>query len=465
MMPPRFAIVGHPNKGKSSIVATLAEDDTVAISPEPGTTVTTGAYPLRVDGEVLYELFDTPGFQRARETLAWLDAHDRGAGAREETVREFVRTHKDDPRFRDECELLGPLLDGAGILYVVDGSRPYGRQYEAEMEILRRTGRPRMALINLIGSGDHLEEWRAALSQYFSIVRIFDAVEADFSKRVELLRSFGAIDERWAESLNRAADTLVLERGRRHRRAAREITELLAAVLTATETVSLPDPAKQEEAELRARRKLRDTVRALERRERRSVEEIYGHAGIEIEELQEASLAEDIFSRRSFSVFGLSTAQLAMTGAASGAVAGGLVDVAAGGASLLLGAAIGAAVGAVSTLAGARRLAKAEVFGQPLGGYELRVGPLSDPNLPWVLMSRAVLHARLVAERNHARRGKLILETVGTEQLGAELGSADRRKIDGLLRALRQGGDEAARAALTDVIFAMLESDVEAAAE
>ena len=38
MSVPRFAVVGHPNKGKSSIVATLAEDDAVQISPLPGTT-------------------------------------------------------------------------------------------------------------------------------------------------------------------------------------------------------------------------------------------------------------------------------------------------------------------------------------------------------------------------------------------------------------------------------------------
>ena len=170
--PPRFAIVGHPNKGKSSIVATLAEDDAVAISPHPGTTTRARAYPMRLDGEMLYELIDTPGFQRARETLTWLESHDRGAGARAAVVREFVHAHAADPRFHDECELLQPIVDGAGILYVVDGSRPYGRQYEPEMEVLRWTGRPRMALINLIGKGDHIEEWRAALAQYFSIVRV-----------------------------------------------------------------------------------------------------------------------------------------------------------------------------------------------------------------------------------------------------------------------------------------------------
>ena len=65
MTAPRFAIVGHPNKGKSSIVATLAEDNEVAISDTPGTTTQSRAYPLRIDGEVLYELVDTPGFQRA----------------------------------------------------------------------------------------------------------------------------------------------------------------------------------------------------------------------------------------------------------------------------------------------------------------------------------------------------------------------------------------------------------------
>ncbi len=151
---PRFAIVGHPNKGKSSIVATLAEDDAVAISPHPGTTTQARAYPMRLDGETLYELIDTPGFQRARETLDLArGARARRGRARGRRARVRASARRDDPRFHDECELLQPIVDGAGILYVVDGSRPYGRQYEAEMEVLRWTGRPRMALINLIAHG------------------------------------------------------------------------------------------------------------------------------------------------------------------------------------------------------------------------------------------------------------------------------------------------------------------------
>ncbi|MEJ1408867.1 MAG: GTPase, partial [Candidatus Sedimenticola sp. (ex Thyasira tokunagai)] len=35
---PVFAVVGHPNKGKSSVVAALTQNDQVEISPLSGTT-------------------------------------------------------------------------------------------------------------------------------------------------------------------------------------------------------------------------------------------------------------------------------------------------------------------------------------------------------------------------------------------------------------------------------------------
>ena len=201
---PRFAVVGHPNKGKSSIVATLAADDRVVVSPVPGTTTVARRFPMTVDGRTLYELVDTPGFQRARRALDWLKAHAETAEERPAAVRAFVAAPEHAEAFPDEVALLGPLVDAShptGLLYVVDGSVPYGPEYEAEMEILRWTGRPSLALINPIGSADHVEAWRAALGQYFSVVRTFNAVTAEFSKRLELLRAFGQLDERAAPRL------------------------------------------------------------------------------------------------------------------------------------------------------------------------------------------------------------------------------------------------------------------------
>ena len=134
---PRFAVVGHPNKGKSSVVATLAQNDSIAIAMEPGTTRDSHRYPMKVDDVTLYELIDTPGFQRPRKVLAWLQGHSLSASDRPDTVAAFVTQHADDPRYHDECELLRPIVEGAGIIYVVDGSVPYNREHEAEMNILR----------------------------------------------------------------------------------------------------------------------------------------------------------------------------------------------------------------------------------------------------------------------------------------------------------------------------------------
>jgi ribosome biogenesis GTPase A len=47
---PEFAVVGHPNEGKSSVLSTLAEDDSVRISPVPGETRECRRFPVRVDG-------------------------------------------------------------------------------------------------------------------------------------------------------------------------------------------------------------------------------------------------------------------------------------------------------------------------------------------------------------------------------------------------------------------------------
>ena len=42
---PSFAVVGHPNEGKSSVVATLTENDRIRVSPVPGETVKAAEYP------------------------------------------------------------------------------------------------------------------------------------------------------------------------------------------------------------------------------------------------------------------------------------------------------------------------------------------------------------------------------------------------------------------------------------
>ncbi|MBR9910444.1 MAG: DUF3482 domain-containing protein [Gammaproteobacteria bacterium] len=457
MSTPEFAIVGHPNKGKSSIVSTLSEDKSVAISMVPGTTVDNRRYPMTVDGEVLYELIDTPGFQRARAALEWMQGHASSAVERPATVQRFVDEHRGDPRFSAECHLLAPILAGAGILYVVDGSRPFGEDYEAEMEILRWTGQPSLALINMIGDSDYSAEWSRALGQYFRIVRVFDALQADFDKRVQLLLAFGEIREEWRAPLAKAVQFLTEEQQRRRSLAARVIAEMLVHMITHQARRRLATGEAEALAETQTRDKLLDSYKqdlvTMERHCRDEVEQIYNHGQLQRQEAQVQLLDEDLFSRQTWVLFGLTRRQLIATGALGGAAAGGIIDLAAHGTSLLLGSGLGALAGGVSAWLTADRIANIEVLGHPLGGQEVSVGPMRNINFPYVALGRALLHQRLVEQRTHANRGPLDIDGPGAAWQFSD--SATRRQFEKLFAKLRKG--ESLQADLVDTLATLIE--------
>lgn len=459
-MTPSFAVVGHPNKGKSSIVATLAEDSRIAISDIPGTTRRAQRFTFRIGDKPLYTLIDTPGFQRAAEVLAWLQARADSADARAAAVTAFVAEHRDDDRFVDEVELLRPIIDGAGILYVVDGAKPYGAEYEIEMQVLQWTGQPRMALINRIGEGDYIEQWRSALGQHFSIVREFDALHADFDKRVQLLRAFAELDHSARSPIDAAVSALQAERERRRRGAAAAISDGLISALAHSEQAPLKADATSEERDKLAAQlsdKLRACVRDQESRSRRAVQALYRHEALAAEVSGESLLTGDLFTEASWQLFGLSRQQLLVSGVFSGALAGGGIDVLLGGASLLLGAGIGAVIGGASAWFGGEELARIRVLGQPIGGDLLEVGPIKAPNFPWVWLGRALLHHRLVSETNHARRRALSLELDGAENVMDHIDAEVRREITKrLAKITRDGTSEQERRALIDAVQTLL---------
>ena len=452
MSEPRFAVVGHPNKGKSSIVATLAADDSVGVAPEPGTTAVSREYPMTVDGRRLYTLIDTPGFQRARRAHAWMAERLTSADRHAAVVGEFVTAFAGTGKFTDEVELLRPIVDAerpAGILYVVDGSVPYGPEYEAEMEVLRWTGRPSLALINPIGEADHVEAWRAALGQYFKIVRVFNAVTAEFDKRLELLRAFGQLAEGWRDPLESAVSALESDRRRRRREAAREIGGMIVDALTLSVSRKLgpSEASKAYEAELLET--FKGQLRRREKRSRDAVEAVYDHHGLDRREgggSEDEALAGDLFSQEAWLMFGLRRRDLVLAGAGGGAAAGGTLDVAAGGTSFLLGAAIGAVVGGAMGWMGAGRLAEVKVVNRPLGGKLLRCGPVKSANFPFVLLGRARYHHAVVSGRTHAQRGVLEIDEAKAGAMNP-LSEGQRKALSAAFRAVSKAGGDASEAA------------------
>ncbi|MFW6052001.1 MAG: DUF3482 domain-containing protein [Myxococcota bacterium] len=479
---PVFAIVGRVNKGKSSIVATLAEDESVAIAPRPGTTRTCREYPVRIDGEVLFTLVDTPGFEEAPRALEWLRRRETSAASRPALVAELLRAFEGTDELVAERRLLAPVVAGASILYVVDGTKPYRPNYEAEMEILRWTGQPGMALINRIGEGDHVAEWRRALDQYFKIVRDFDAFLVTFDERVRLLRTFRELRDDQAEAIDRAVAALQADRRHRQVETAAILTELLTDALTLTLHETATDPGELDQQRDRLEQRFHETLRARELAARREVERLYRHDRSRWSEpdMEPPVFERDLFARETWNLLGLTPGQQVVAGTVAGAVVGGTVDALVGGASFLAGTALGSLVGGGSALYGVgRRFAQVRTTGArslgDLGGLgdELRrylegrrrftIGPHAQPNFPWVLLDRALLHYASVLTRTHARRDAVRLgdaERRAGEGLVAGLSDGARRDLNRAFARLRKSPDDPppeARRTIYENVLALIE--------
>ncbi|MDF0751394.1 GTPase/DUF3482 domain-containing protein [Marinobacter sp. 71-i] len=417
MNAPVFAVVGHPNKGKSSIVATLSQNDAIAIALEPGTTRKRQSYPLNVDGKTLYTLVDTPGFQRPRRVLEWLEAHSVSASDRAETVKAFVIQHRQGDSFNDECELLAPLTEGAGIIYVVDGSVPYSAQHEAEMTILRWTGRPSLALINSIGEDDYSDTWTKALGQFFQIVRKFDAVRAPFEQHVSLLRAFGQLEPNWEQPLEKATTFLSAQRRQRRTEAATLIARSLEEMMSFREKRTLTTLQTSEISDWELAEQLRSSwyknQRKREQHLRIAIEKLYDHHRVERQEAElEWHSDHDLFSEDSQKAWGVNRRYLATAGFGAGAVSGAGVDALALGHSLGAGALVGGLIGAAGSYFYGDRLTLPVLNTGVLknGLRTATFGPVQDSQFGYVVLGRAINHWWHISLRNHAGRDLLDLE-------------------------------------------------------
>jgi hypothetical protein len=444
---PTFAVIGRVNKGKSSIVSTLAEDDSVMIANEAGTTRHCREYPLRIDEKTIVTLIDTPGFQEARRMLAWLKDHEVSASNRRDVVVEFVDRFSGSSEFVDECRLLQPILGGAGILYVVDGAKPFRRNYEAEMEILRWTGQPRMALINQIGDGDFSDQWKPALDQYFSVVRTFNAHRVGFQDRIMLLRAFRELHEPWRASLDKAIFHLEEEWDRRRNESVRVLTDMMVDELTMIKEISLKEGENISAKKAAIERDFHQSLRKIEHNARRSVEHLYQHNRLSTseKEMDPPIFEQDLFARATWNILGLSPRQLIGLGAAAGATVGGMVDASLGGASFLTGTMLGATVGGASALyMSSKRFASVETIGRYLQGRKImRIGPHQNQNFPWILLDRALLHYFNVRDYAHGRREPLKLEH-DSERMGmvSHLSPGRRKTLAKIFRNLQKGPRE-----------------------
>ncbi len=400
---PEFAIIGHPNEGKSAVVSTLAEDDSVRVSPYPGETIVCQTFPVAIDGKEIIRFTDTPGFQNPKRVLAWMKTYK---GTDKHILQKFIDTHGDNFDFREDCELFTPVARGAGIIYIVDGSRPVRKVDLSEMEILRLTGRPRMAIINCKeDETGYLDQWKSEFRKHFNAIRIFNAHRATFAERIVLLENLKGIEQDWEPALETVISALKEDWRRRNASTAEIICEMVEACLTLK--ISKKISAEMDEVSLR-KILLEEYRAALEKTEKtahRKIRQSYKHNIFDYDLPPHSILREDLFDKKTWQVLGLTPKQLITAAGLAGGTAGMVLDLATAGISFGIFTAIGGIAGAGWTaLGGGKRLARTKVMGLSLGGQLMRIGPVENLQFMFILMDRALIFYSHIINWAHGRR-------------------------------------------------------------
>jgi hypothetical protein len=436
---PVFAVVGRVNMGKSAVLATLLEVDdneVIRVSPTPGETTCCQVHRLVFGEREWVRLIDTPGFSRPVEAMREIQRlHGVGVPG-VPALRRFVAAGGAD--FADERRLLEPLLEGAGVLYVVDPAKPLRDDFLAEMEILRWTGQPRLALLNRRSgaTGAEEEHWRSRLGGAFNLVRTFDAHWARFDDRVRLLRALLEIDERHHERLVETI-RLVEDEWRRRRE---DAVELIVGFLETALGLRVSVPVAERELALPKRRgrhtealekRYFSELAELEQRCYRDLLAVYRHHLLVPEANAEAFVGIDLQCAETWRKWGLSRAQLAAVGAMAGGASGLAVDAATGGLTHGAGTVVGVLGGAAGAWLKGGSLPDLRLDfrgGRKLGTGETRtlmMGPPKNPNFPWVLLNGVLSRFQRMVTRSHGRRNLEVL-TGGLDGLASDLSMARR---------------------------------------
>ncbi len=400
-----LAVVGHTNTGKTSLLRTLTRDPHFGeVRDEPSTTRHVETRVLRVDGEAVVALFDTPGLEAASQLLDYFEqlqvtqGREDGPGQ----IERFLHGPMARDTFEQEAKVLRQLLSSDAALYVIDAREAVLGKYRDELQLLNYGGRPLLPVLNFVSSTRHrAPEWRQALARLgLHVVVEFDTVAPALDGEQQLYDRLATLLETQSDALQRLRADRQRQRQQRRALASQVIAEALIDVAAVRRSAPVGELEQTSAA-------LRDAVRD---RERGAIRELLSLYGFDPDTVAEADLPasaprleSDLFHPETLKTLGVNLG----AGVASGAAAGAAVDLFTGGFSLGAGTVVGATVGGLWQGAGA---IGQRVLGRLRGWRDITV---DDPILA-ALMLRLVPLAEALERRGHAAQEPLALaETHG----------------------------------------------------
>lgn len=185
----KIAIIGNPNQGKTSLVANLAYNDSLKISKKSGETQKSAKSSLLIDNEVIYELYDTPGFHNTediRDDLLESSSQDINS-----ILRKCIEEKKNDSRFALDIEILEVLIKSDIIIYVVDCSE-YSAASKPALDIIKIMNKPSFIIFNNKEEIHKNDSWNDIIDNYFLSSYNYNVLNSNFDDKLNIFKLFKA---------------------------------------------------------------------------------------------------------------------------------------------------------------------------------------------------------------------------------------------------------------------------------
>ncbi|NDV62932.1 DUF3482 domain-containing protein [Puniceicoccales bacterium CK1056] len=385
-------VIGETNDGKTTVVSNLIEDEDAVIGPEPGTTRKAHRHRLfDRNGEVLLEVWDTPGFEETDEMHYWFTRQaGQGVGNLAEA---FVEEHSGKADWQRDMELMRPIHEGAIVVYVAASNRRPIEDDRKQLEIIRLTGAVRVALINQKpGENDFTDEWVTLLQREIGAVDTYQPMTAGIRERLNLLETLGRCCIGSREEIQAVRDALEADWEARLEDLARMMLDTLRKILECR--------GSSRKGEAASRDKLNRNLNRIEESFRSDAKALFRHRKATFNSPVLDAPLTSTGMWKSFGL-GLTRKQAVFASAVMGAGVGAVVDASVGGFSFLTGTLIG---GATGTFIGASLIYSP--VSANFGDNQVVTKVQAKSNLPNVLMDRLLIFGRLLIRISHGIRSE-----------------------------------------------------------
>jgi hypothetical protein len=171
----------------------------------------------------------------------------------------------------------------------------------AEMEILRLTGCPRIAIINCKETEqNYLEQWKSEFRKHFNAVRRFNAHKATYAERIALLENLKSIDQDWQPVLETVIEAFKNDWEERNLVTADIICRMLTDCLTHSVSRNISENTSEEKVRQEVISKYSRDIEEKKRNAHNRIRKLFKHNIFNYELPTHSILHEDLFNQKTW---------------------------------------------------------------------------------------------------------------------------------------------------------------------